>query len=959
MFKELRFKKLICALVAMAVVLSPWGSDVLPEPLDRLGAEPALAQQPPTAAVIDGTPAPCPQSVPGGPQWAFYGDPPDPRSPLCWVESYLPCPRSPLSAGGQMSMVADRTDLCEAVATVGDDADIVNDCLRVNADGHLVDDNGDPVPKLDGNGDPELDADGNRIPVDFSSSTNPMPAGVDDFVNRYEIAGGAPTCRLLAPSGCPTDEGLYRVSRTACRGYVRRTWTCPTTHPIALNRSNRCYGRSAIDMSSGHPACNQNPPVAVVDCENYVGADFVANPDAAACDEFDRRYNEAHPATEPPLDTFEPAANAHWCSYEVMHLHPKCDRSNASDPDCDPQSTAVCIMRSSGIGGCDGVAHRMICSDLQAAFANASGQSTPDRNAIDRTLERLRENDCRPCVSLPFSDASACDPHGLTPTPVPSALGVPTVGDVRVDSVEFQLFAWDFDNRATTQGKRYYQVDESAIFARFARMSYTDHGACSPWARQMLTDMNNGLRPDYSNFASHDPADPAYQSRFLHDECKQILCSSPTVGRVDWTSEHVSGLAIIGTPTIMTIDDIPLKTQTIRYIDRKIPGGTSLGTDGTGAYPSLHRGERRFLLRYDPVAGNEPLLFTREESANDGPSHSIGEFYSNRVECSLRDPARHVSNGTDLLSGTDDDVSWYDDGDIPEFSLLITELWPDTDAAEIKELFGEDALEWWDQMEDPDESRAFKSRASEARGYVYIDEDVLSEAEITEERSRRTWERTEEIPCAFPVPGSRNSSALRCRWTPKRAGYYSVQAAGVWRLHVHDVDEKPLRLLEPDERASLNRLLAYDGSAEDQDGTGPDDVCSHSGGLQRNRDRDCLIEDLEWIIDFDPDDRTPRPTPEEIELIRSTVIAELTGLNSDFTGLLGANENTLPDPWARNCLTVRDFRYTCHPYKPNGAGLMNAATNHGPDGASYTTSEPVGVMVHGAQIVSRRPAGSP
>ena len=947
MFKGLRFKKLTCALVAMAVVLSPWGSDVLPEPLDRLGAEPALAQQPPTAAVIDGTPAPCPQSVPGGPQWAFYGNPPDPQSPLCWVESYLPCPESPLFAGGQMSLVTDRAELCEAVATAADDPDTVDDCFRVNADGYQVDDSGDPVPKLDADGNPELDGDGRPIFIKFSSISNPMPAGFAGYVNRYEIAGGAPTCRLLHPSGCPTDEGLYRVSRTACRGYVRRTWTCPSTHPIALNQFNRCYDdRSAIDVSSGHPACAQHPPVAVVDCEDYVGADFVANPDANACEEFDRRYNEAHPAAEPPLDTFDPAANAHWCTYGVMHLHPQCDRSNPSDPDCDPQRTATCIMRSSGIGGCDGVAHRMICSDLQAAYANAIGQSQPDRHAVERTLRRLRENDCRPCVLLPFGDASACDPHGLTPTPVPSAIGVGTAGDVRVDAVDFQLFAWDLDRYPQTFYRRYFFVDDPkyypAIYARFARMSYTAHGACSAWTSQMREDMENGLRPDYSTWPS-DPADPAYPLRFFHDECKKYLCSSPTVGRVDWVSEHNSGLAIIGTPTIMTINDIPLRTQTIRYIDREIPVGANLDTDGTGAYPSLNRGERKFLVRYDPVAGNEPLLFTREASANNGPSHSVDDRYSNRVECSLRDP----SNTQRSRQG----VSWYDDGDIPEFSLLITDLWPDIDAAEIKELFGEDALKWWDQMTDP----ADKSRASEARGYVYIDENVLSQAEITEERSRRTWERTEEIPCEFPVPGAQSSSALRCRWTPRRVGYYSVQAAGVWRLNVHDVGARPLRLLEPDERASLNRLLAYDGSAEDQDGTGPDDVCSHSSGQQRDQDRDCLIEDLQWALPFDPTGLTP----EQIDLIRTTVLAPVAGLEDDFTELLDATHITPPDPWGRSCLTLRDFRYTCHPYMPNGRGHMNAATTHTFVGASYTTSEPVGVMVHGAQIVSRRPAGSP
>ena len=78
---------------------------------------------------------------------------------------------------------------------------------------------------------------------------------------------------------------------------------------------------------------------------------------------------------------------------------------------------------------------------------------------------------------------------------------------------------------------------------------------------------------------------------------------------------------------------------------------------------------------------------------------------------------------------------------------------------------------------------------------------------------------------------------------------------------------------------------------------------------------------------------------------------------SNLKGLLDG-ETTLPDPWGRNCLTLRDFRYTCHPYDPVGVSRSTAATGNALEGASYTTSEPVGVMVHGAQVVSRRPAGS-
>lgn len=936
MVTELRFKKLICALVAMAVVLSPWGSDVLPEPLDRLGAEPALAQPPPPP-VVDGTPVPCRASMPDEPQWAFYGDPPDPQSPLCWVESYLPCPQSPLSAGGQMSLVDHRADLCEVVATDADYPAVVGDCLRVNADGHQVDEDGEPVPKLDPNGVQELDDDDQPIPKVFDPDDYHGPAGYAGFVNHYEYAGGAPTCRLLAPSGCPTGDGLYRISRTACRGYMRRTWECPSSHPIALNQFNRCYGEPAIDISSGHPACAQRPPVAVVDCEEYVGTDFVANPDANACEEFDRRYNEAHPATWPPFDTFEPAANAHWCAYGVIHLHPKCERGNASDPDCDPQRTAVCIMRSSGIGGCDGVAHRMICSDLQAAYANASGQSSPDQLAVERTLRRLRENDCKPCVLLPFGDASACDPPVPSPTPTPSAIGKrpESVGNVRVDAVNFQLFAFDRTKYPQISYRRYYHVDDSAIFARFARMSYTGGRGfaveCHRWRELMVEDMKKGLRPDYSELVS--------------DECKQILCSSPTVGRVAWASEHISGLALVGTPIIATIDEIPLRTQTVRVLDRRTPGGAGIRTGGQGLFPNVDTGEElKFAVRYDPDTGDEPLLFTREELARAEPSHNIDDFYSNRVECSLRD-----SNAA------------------RQFSLVITELWPDTDADKIEGLFGTDALAWWNTLTDID-----KSRATEARGYVYIDDSVLTPEEITDERSRRTWGRTEEIPCEFRVPGVQNPSALRCRWTPRRAGYYSVQAAGVWPLNVHDVGSTRPRLLRPDERGSWNRLLEYDGSTPDTDGTGPNDDCPHGPGdlLKRNQDRDCLKEDLEWALPFgfDPPEIPPGMSPEQeqdlreeikrIQRIQTEVRAQVFGLKPDFSGLLDRGVETPPDSWGRNCLIMRDFRYTCHPYDPDGFGIRRAASRIRWTGASYTTSEPVGVVVHGAQVVSRRPAGS-
>ncbi|WP_419840309.1 hypothetical protein [Candidatus Poriferisodalis sp.] len=981
-------RRLIGALIAVTLVLSPWESGLLPEPLHRLGAAPAQAQQP-GPAVVDGNAQPCeisqddqrPGPGPGQyrPKWTLYdkgmygGLTPDElnkQSPLCWVKTHPPCPWNPVG-DGFMELLEDGRDLCNAGATNNNAPDWVTACLRVNADGYRVDDDAKPV-----NNDGSPAQDGN--PTERFVK-NPSDTGISGFVNHYEVIDGEPTCTLLFPPDCRTESprdqsrwqgpGLYRVSRDACRGYMRRTWDCPTTHPVALNQFNRCGGRSTVNTSSGHPACDQNSPVAVIDCEDYVGADFVANPAATACEEFDQRHHMAHPTAEPPLDTFFAAANAHWCTYGVMHVHLKCERSNPSDPDCDPQRTAVCIMRSSDIGGCDGVAHRMICSDLQAAYETARGQSPLDQLAVERTLRRLRENDCRPCVFLPFSDAPVCNPHGLAPTPVPSAIGKATAGDVRVEAVDFQLFAWDLDpkNRGAEANRRYYFVDDSAIFARFARMSYTDHSLCNHWRKQMEKDMKNGRRPDYSKYPSNDPTDPTFRYHTLHDECKQLLCSSPTVGRVDWRSEHMSGLAVIGTPLIMTIDDIPLRTQTIRFVDRNIPGGNKIDNHGSGEFSTLKPEKRKFLVRYDPVTGSEPLLFTREVSDISEPSHSINDAYSNRVECSLRDPTNGQRAGDKRRNV--ENVSWYDDGDIPEFGLLITELWPDIDAAEIERLFGGDSLAWWANMLEPD-----RRRASEARGYVYIDMDASSEAEVTAERSRRNWVRIEEIPCEGTVPRSQASSALRCRWTPRRSGFYSVQAAGVWRLRIHEFEQfvknpnggERLRLLEPDERASLDRLLAYDGSDKDTDGLDLDDMCSPSSELERSRDRDCLIKNLEWMLDYKPPDIAPGMTDEQkkfirdqIQLIRETVLAPAAGLRSDFKGLLDATESTPPDPWGRNCLTLRDFRYTCHPYDPVGKTSATAATEPSGRAAGYTTSEPVGVMVHGAQVVTRRPVGSP
>lgn len=906
-------RRFVCGLVAVAAVLSPWQSGLLPEPLDRFGADPASAQQ---AAVIDGTPtacAPYPDSTnPDGLPWTEATGA-DGQPSLCRVTGHPPCPPSPLAADDFMSLRAGQVDLCEAVAVAGGEDDhLVDDCLRTDADGNVT-----------------VDADGNHD-----------PPGVRGYVNIFDDDGN---CRLLHPAACA--GGLYRLGEDECAGYRRRMWACPATHPLPLNRFNRCYRtESGADMSAGHPACVGAPSLVAVRCEDYVGQDFLVSPDPGACDGFDDAYNAVY-RVGTPRDAFTAlTANARWCSYPVRHLHVKCSGgTNPADPDCDPQRTAACIMRASGIGGCDGIARTMLCRSLQADYAGArdrlaeararhlpdSPEVTSAGAAVSSAQHRLSENRCSPCVALPFDSASTCDPgrlrSGNAPRPVP-----------RGDSVDFRVFGGpskDCHERSSTIQYRlsceYSQHDTSAVFAAFTRQSYTDF--TGPLLRRQRIDAQGDIRGEWV------PACIDWQQRLLDDmargdppqsampeECRKYLCTSPTVGEVAWSSEHASGLAVVHTPIAVTIDEVPLGVREIRFIDRRFFGTAFLRSGSNVAWPQLVPGSVRLpafsstrLLTFGPAPARGPVTVQGiDDSVYEGP-----------YECSLRGPGAHW----DKQPGNWGPEDWVN----PEFSLVLTELSPDEDADEIRRLFGEHALEWWD---DPGFDRdAYMS----AQGYRLL--DGLPEAEAQAERNRRAADRVEVLPCQHLVADRSNS--LTCHWMPPRPGYYAVEAAGIWKLQLHRIGHA-LPLDEP-ERDELSILLSDDEYA--------DGACASSPrpDTPLARDRDCLIRAVEWMFDWDPSGFTQ----DEVDLVHET-LTQLIGLTPSFDALLPGDDAPIAGPPPRRCLALLDFRYTCADYAHKaGSNRYPAVRGGGYKAASYTTSEPVGILVHGVRVATRRPGG--
>lgn len=247
----------------------------------------------------------------------------------------------------------------------------------------------------------------------------------------------------------------------------------------------------------------------------------------------------------------------------------------------------------------------------------------------------------------------------------------------------------------------------------------------------------------------------------------------------------------------------------------------------------------------------------------------------------------------------------------PSFRLVVEEMWPDEDSQDMLRLFGAQALEWW-----PTE-RAQQERISAERGFRLT--TGLSPEEQQQERERRELERSSEIGC-------HSDTESWCRWTPQHAGYFRLTVAGAWTMSKWNTSRNwRINHDQTDVPARVNKWL----SELTQDMSVPcDSDLDHNDRHWFHRG--CILKMIATASGV------------AISEVSPANLASF-GLNEDLTGLLPippASDEFYQIP--RPCPT-QDLRVQC--------GSPDDAVN-------YTETEPIGIVVHEARVVTRR-AGTP
>lgn len=207
-------------------------------------------------------------------------------------------------------------------------------------------------------------------------------------------------CRLITQARCPA--GLARVASNTCRAVQRRTWTC--TQGVPTNSFNTCYVPPTTTISGQHPACGGgSPDFVALDCASYVGGDYADPPTIIACGSY---------ATGDPNITLESnsttgTSDAYWCEFNTSFLKVVCHSLNPPTSEC-AQQDALCLKRASQTGGCDSVAHTIMCRGLQQELADP---------LVTRTVTEVQQAGCSPCVILPFRAVTTQCPGDVIDTP--------------------------------------------------------------------------------------------------------------------------------------------------------------------------------------------------------------------------------------------------------------------------------------------------------------------------------------------------------------------------------------------------------------------------------------------------------------------------------------------------------------------------------------------------------------
>ena len=603
-------------------------------------------------------------------------------------------------------------------------------------------------PPWDGEGVP-------RYP-EFCEDWVPIDGTDPDLENRCtDLTGHAVTsvtartgtyCRVLTPIECPaftaTDSGgstfgvaMHRIGAQSCRVVQRRSWTCDSTKGYRpSNAFNSCYLAQSF-VPGQHPACGQGTPdfplgpsaeflrqhpnssaaLSQLACAEFVGDDFLIDPTERNC-------------IQHFLVPLVSGSSDYWCEYDSGQLRVECHQLINRPTDCSG-TPAYCIKRASRTGGCDQIAHTILCRAFQAEFSrnNSTIQEFQEQEERLRAVQEFLSVPvlgCNPCQHLPFSEL----PSRCTAADTSGPRSSPGVLD-RVLAVKR-----DFD--ATL-------------------------GTCR----------------SVTSTAEYE-ADAACRAR--------SVCADPPRGRITWTSQHQSGLAIVNSRVEVSVLDIPLEQRRTAVVFLNV--GT--GDPRNVSFVSL----QHYRHQHYTDATTEPGSISKATTlhlGDDSRQFDLDSWPTGSSECFPRDN--------------------------PYFDLMVEELWPDSadGRTEILELFGSDSLDWWDNLDNDDQ----ESRTA-ARGLGWWN-DLDSN-----QREARRAELTVQIQCV------RNNYTV-CDWTPTRSGYFKLTAAGAWIMKYkgvrrwwssYNLGSKINEALErSDIKAETERLIAQQGLMPEQLGIDPSD----------------------------------------------------------------------------------------------------------------------------------------
>ena len=336
-----------------------------------------------------------------------------------------------------------------------------------------------------------------------------------------------------------------------------------------------------------------------------------------------------------------------------------------------------CLKRASETGGCNGIAETIRCRGLQAEF-----DASRDKAA---KAEEVRAEGCQPCVLLPFEP---------TPTDCPrDTYDEPTRPP--------QAFRASFELTHELKASYYSGSQECLAFRK-------------------------------------DQEDASKREKCLQ---RLVLCADPPTGSLQWASGHTSGLAVVNSPVVLTVEGIATRVIKVAGL-----------SDSSGLETEEARNRGYNLLAFPGDSGDV-----------------IRRWSIPAATSSLRGVNNLVLGGRGMCYYSGRDYN-------PLFRVVVEELWPDRreHRQEIESLFGEDSLEWWKQL-----SRPEKRQRTLARGLKYWP-DLKTARGKANQKEYREDNLVSEVDCNWSRAASYGDQ-IWCRWTPTHPGYYRLTAASAWR----------------------------------------------------------------------------------------------------------------------------------------------------------------------------------